>query len=154
MTSKQRSLTIGLAALVLGSTPLAAQNSLAATVAAQRAAAKAITELSQGCWACSVSIHALVLCVGGQVPGYWNCSYTWAGTCMGSSSGCGAGASLPVDPDGSTQYVSRAPAAGVFASTSGDQPDLVRNCEGVVVARLQSPDEIEAFRARTASLTL
>jgi hypothetical protein len=156
MTRLRQSLSLALACLALGAGPAMAQNSLAVSTAAQAAAASAAPEQKAGwgCWSCeSVNYPGGIACMG-VVPGYWNCSYSWAGNCMNSSPGCGAGASLPVDADGSTQYVSRAPAAGVFAAASGDHPDLVRNCEGVVVARRQSLAEIRALRARTADLTL
>jgi hypothetical protein len=75
--------------------------------------------------------------------------------CGVSSPGCGAGAMLPLDPDGASQYVSRGSAIGlttVLADVGG--PPIRRNCEGVVVARYQAPDNIQDVRARTGSLTL
>ncbi|HXI19868.1 MAG TPA: hypothetical protein VNH46_02205, partial [Gemmatimonadales bacterium] len=69
-----------------------------------------------------------------------------------SSPGCGGGAALPLDPDGSTQYVSRGSRLGILAARGASAEK--RNCEGVVVALRQSSGDIERVRTRTGSLTL
>jgi hypothetical protein len=105
-----------------------------------------------GCWDCTIFVQ-VYKCTGGQVPGYWNCNVSWSG-CNRSGAGCGGSASVPVDLDGAAQYVSRA----VMRLQAGDptiQPVAEdRNCDGVLVARLQSPDNIAAVRTSTAALSL
>jgi len=88
------------------------------------------------------------------VPGFYNCTANMIDTCQTSSPGCGAGASLPLDPDGSTQYVSRGSRLGVPVLASDGGPPVRRNCEGVVVARAQTSDDIASVRSRTGTLTL
>lgn len=103
---------------------------------------------TNGCWVCSGGGDWQSVCSPG-VPGYWNCN-SGNGSCTASSPGCGAGASLLVDPDGAVQFVSRSAAAGQV-----DAPGPIRrNCEGVIVARYQPPEQIARVRARTGSLTL
>jgi hypothetical protein len=135
---------------VLAPSPAAAQQALASALSAPAATA-AFAEKA-GCWGCQ-SVSMVTYCVGGVVPGYWNCVTTWYG-CSTSSPGCGEGAALPVDADGSTQYVSRAPGASVLVAATPDTPGIVANCEGIVVARRQSGTEIASVRRRSASLTL
>ncbi|MEO8635131.1 MAG: hypothetical protein ABI587_07630 [Gemmatimonadales bacterium] len=105
-----------------------------------------------GCWDC-VTAGQVYNCMGGQVPGYWNCSVTLYG-CNRSSSGCGHSASIPVDIDGAAQYVSRNVIRLQESSEEPGEPGEERNCDGVIVARQQSPDNIAAVRNRTAALSL
>jgi hypothetical protein len=145
----------GLGALLLVAAPnLAAQQALAGALAAQGSAVAVVAEKTFGCWGCA-GCGIFTCCDPGHVPGAWNCSYGWlSGTCQLSSPGCGAGAMLPLDPDGSTQYVSRAPAAGMLASEPPGEETVVRNCDGVVVARRLTEGQIAGIRSRTASLSL
>ncbi|HXG43622.1 MAG TPA: hypothetical protein VNJ71_02575 [Gemmatimonadales bacterium] len=146
----------GLGALLIVAAPgLAAQQALAGPLAAQHAASTSLAYKQPGCWACVIGSGGFGYCEGGHVPGYYNCSYGWlSGTCIPTSPGCGGGALLPLDPDGSTQYVSRAPEAGVFAAVQPGEEAVVRNCDGVVVARRLTEEQITDFRSRTASLDL
>ncbi len=108
-----------------------------------------------GCWGCQEWGHVYD-CRGGFVPGSWNCSLSISG-CNLSSPGCGASALVPVDLDGAAQYVSRAVMQLREAGTgnaSPPPPGEERNCDGVVVARQQSPDNIAGVRIRTAALSL
>jgi len=123
-----------------------------ASLAAANAATSAV-EKTPGCWGCE-TFGGWPICSGGQVPGYYNCTTTVMQTCQTSSPGCGAGAALPVDPDGSTQFVSRGSLLGVPVSLHDGDPPVRRNCEGVVVARKQTSDDIISVRIRTGSLTL
>ncbi len=150
-----RAAAFGLGALILAAPGLAAQQALAGPLAAQTAATATLAEKQPGCWGCQTGYGGFGYCTGGIVPGYWNCSYGFdLGTCQPSSPGCGAGAALPLDPDGSTQYVSRAPASGVFASIPPGEDAVIRNCDGVIVARRFTDLEISEARSRTASLAL
>lgn len=106
-----------------------------------------------GCWGCG-SIGGTPICMGGVVPGHWNCGSDMWQLCKLSSPGCGYGAMLPVDPDGSAQYVSRGSRLGVQVVVLAGDPSVRRNCEGVVVAREQSIDDIRAVRNRTGTLSL
>jgi len=139
------------ALLFLGAAPAYSQV-VASLAAALPSAASLALKLPPGCWACLGSSMGM-FCAGGQVPGYWNCNYTIAG-CTASSPGCGAGASLPVDLDGATQYVSRGAAAGVSQALAEAGEPVRRNCDGVVVARYQSPASIADVRSHTESLSL
>lgn len=105
-----------------------------------------------GCWGCQ-QLGQVFNCQGGYVPGSWNCSLSWSG-CNLSSPGCGGSAAIPVDLDGAAQYVSRAVMRLQSASHGPTAPGEERNCDGVVVAREQSPDNIAAVRIRTAALSL
>lgn len=105
-----------------------------------------------GCWDCG-SLGGQELCEGGQVPGYFNCRLFWL-RCEASSSGCGGAASMPLDPDGGTQYVSRGSRLGIQVIVMAGDPNVRRNCDGVVVARSQSPDDITDVRTRTGTLSL
>ena len=125
---------------------------VASLAAALPSAASIALRPEAGCWACLGSSMGMY-CAGGQVPGYWNCTYTIIG-CTPSSPGCGAGAALPVDLDGATQYVSRGAAAGVPLALAASGDPVRRNCDGVVVARFQSPANILGVRMRTESLSL
>ncbi len=118
-----------------------------------RGGAGTMAKTGQGCWVCH-TVNGAGYCTAG-VPGDWNCTVTFANGCQTSSPGCGAGAMLPLDLDGAAQYVSRGAAIGLVAvMAEGGGPPIRRNCEGVVVARVQAPDNIADIRARTGSLTL
>jgi hypothetical protein len=145
----------GLAALLvawslIGSRPVSAQG--LASLAAASMATTAV-EKTAGCWACGTTA-GMATCMGGQVPGYYNCVTSVMGSCQVSSPGCGAGASLPVDLDGATQYVSRGSLLEIPVIHKEGEPPVRRNCEGVVVARTQSPDDIRSVRIRTGTLSL
>jgi hypothetical protein len=147
---------LGLAAVfaalaLLTARPAEAQG-LSSLAAASAVAGAATVEKQPGCWGCG-SMLGLPYCQGGWAPGYFNCSATIMNTCRLTSPGCGEGAALPVDPDGAAQYVSRGSLLNVVASADGSPPTR-QNCEGVVVARSQSPDDIMTVRSRTGSLTL
>src|SRR5262245_54853691 len=92
------------AALLLSARHASAQS--LASIAAANAATTAVEKAGAGCWGCG-SLNGHPMCLGGQVPGYYNCMSTVAQGCNLSSPGCGGGSALPIDPDGSTQYVSR-----------------------------------------------
>jgi hypothetical protein len=134
-------------ALITTSRPASAQG--LASIAAASVATGSM-EKTPGCWGCA-TMAGLSYCAGGYSPGYFNC--VGGVTCTVSSPGCGAGASLPVDLDGASQYVSRGSLLGVPVAYQGG-PAVKRNCEGVVVARTQSPDDITAVRIRTGLLSL
>ena len=143
---------LGLALLLLIPLRPAAAQSLAA-LAAANTATSAVEKVGPGCWGCE-QWGGWQICRGGVVPGYYNCIATVLDTCSTSSPGCGAGAALPVDPDGSTQYVSRGSLLGVQVAAREGDPPVRRNCEGVVVARTQTSSDIATVRRRTGSLTL
>jgi len=124
-----------------------------AALAAANTATSLMEKTGAGCWGCE-SFGGWQICHGGEVPGYYNCSSTVLNTCRLSSPGCGAGAALPLDPDGSAQYVSRGSLLGVQVALHDGDPPVRRNCEGVVVARKQTSDDILSVRIRTGSLTL
>lgn len=118
-----------------------------------RGGATTMAKTTQGCWVCG-TVNGAGYCTAG-VPGNWNCTVTFGGGCSATSPGCGAGAMLPLDLDGATQYVSRGSAIGLTTVLAdGGGPPIRRNCEGVVVARYQAPDNIADIRARTGSLSL
>lgn len=110
-------------------------------------------EKRPGCWGCGTS-YGMEYCQGGHVPGNFNCTVVWGDNCRLSSPGCGGSAMLPLDPDGGAQFVSRGSKMGVVVVLMPGDPDVRRNCDGVVVARSQSPDDIAGVRARTGTLTL
>ncbi len=139
------------ACLIFGTAP--AQSQVVASLAAALPSATSVSlRPDPGCWACLGSVMGMY-CAGGQVPGYWNCTYTILG-CTPTSPGCGAGAALPVDLDGATQYVSRGTAAGVSQALAEAGDPVRRNCDGVVVARYQTPAQIAGVRTQTESLSL
>lgn len=144
-------LALGLALVLLVAARPASAQSLASIAAAN--AATTSVEKMPGCWGCT-SFGGWQMCTGGQVPGYYNCTATIMNTCQPSSPGCGAGAALPVDPDGATQYVSRGSLLVEQVVFHDGDPPVRRNCEGVVVARKQTSDDIRSVRIRTGSLTL
>lgn len=106
-----------------------------------------------GCWGC-LEIQIVSVCEGGQVPGYWNCSVNGFGRCSVSGAGCGVSLTVPVDPDGSTQYVSRGAALDAPAEDGGGGGVTRRNCDGVIIARQQDRAAIDAVRAGTDALVL
>lgn len=134
--------------------PAAAQT--LASIGAAGMASTATTEKTPGCWGCYSTPMGYTQCIGGVVPGYWNCVNTtiWNTGCQTSSPGCGQGAMLPLDPDGAVQYVSRGAAIGLGPVLEESGNSVRRNCEGVVVARFQAPDNIVSVRAGTTTLTL
>jgi len=146
-------LAIGLGLLLILPPTRASAQGLASLAAASATSSAAVEKAGPGCWGCEWA-YSVKICRGGIVPGYYNCIATLGETCMLSSPGCGAGASLPLDPDGSAQYVSRGSRLGVPVESEAGGPPVRRNCEGVVVARRQSPDDITGVRIRTGSLTL
>jgi hypothetical protein len=143
---------LGLALLLLTPPRSVAAQSLA-SLAAANSATSAVEKAGPGCWGCGI-FGGWQICKGGMVPGYYNCIATVLDTCQTSSPGCGGMAAVPLDPDGSTQYVSRGSLLGVPVSVHDGDPPVRRNCEGVVVARLQTSGDITAVRIRTGSLTL
>jgi hypothetical protein len=153
MTKRPTLAALVTVALLAVSAHSAAGQSLASISAAAIGASTATVQKSPGCWGCGV-IEGITFCQGGHVPGYYNCNTSWGGTCNLSSGGCGAGASLPLDPDGATQFVSRGAALGVEASMIQAGTLLKRNCDGVIVARHQTSDNIASVRARTGVLAL
>jgi hypothetical protein len=144
-------LAAGLLLMLLVSTRTASAQSLASIAAAN--AATVTIQKTPGCWGCG-NYGGYPICEGGQVPGYYNCTASVLQTCQVSSPGCGAGAALPVDPDGATQYVSRGSLLVEQVAFHDGEPPVRRNCEGVVVARNQSTDDIRTVRIRTGTLTL
>lgn len=140
-------------ALLTASTREVTGQSLASVSAAGIAASAVTVEKSPGCWGCG-AIEGVTFCQGGHVPGYYNCNASWSGNCNLSSGGCGGGTSLPIDPDGATQYVSRGAALGVEAAMIEAGTQLKRNCDGVIVARHQTSANVASVRARTGALTL
>lgn len=144
-------LAAALAALVLISARPATAQGLASVVAANAATAATTTVEKANCYGCGV-LMGIQFCQGGYTQGYSSCTSTFMNLCGLASPGCGAGAALPVDPDGASQYVSRGSLLGVLASA--DSPPTRLNCEGVVVARDQSPDDIMTVRSRTGTLSL
>jgi hypothetical protein len=106
-----------------------------------------------GCWDC-LEIQIVSVCSGGAVPGYWNCSVNGLGRCTVSGAGCGVSLTVPVDPDGSTQYVSRGAALDAPRLDGGGGGLTRRNCDGVIIARQQGQAAIAAVRADTDALAL
>ena len=106
-----------------------------------------------GCWGCT-QIWGEWVCTGGFPAGSFNCSHNGNTTCALSSPGCGGGGMLPIDPDGASQYVSRGAATGIEVAMEEKGIPVKRNCDGVVVARHQSIENIAAIRARTETLEL
>lgn len=146
---------LGLAALSVVLSLVASRPASAQGLASLAAASIATTSLEKtpGCWDCGTTA-GMATCMGGQVPGYYNCVTSVMGGCQVSSPGCGAGASLPVDLDGATQYVSRGSLLEIPVINKEGDPPVRRNCEGVVVARTQSSDDIRSVRSRTGTLSL
>lgn len=135
---------------LLAPTPARAQ---AVSSLAMVGATSSATDITKpGCWGCA---HREIggVCDGGFVPGWWNCTNTMAG-CSLSSPGCGAGASLPLDADGASQYVSRGVLLGLDVAMAEAGEATRVNCEGVIVARHQDPAAVALVRARSAALTL
>ncbi len=146
-------LVLALAVLTLPSTAHA-QGLAALAVATGTAGGGESSALVEkaGCWDCT-AWGQVFNCTGGHTVGYWNCSLSYSG-CNRSSPGCGGSAAVPVDLDGAAQYVSRGALRPQLARTGPAVPGEERNCDGVVVARQQSPDNIAVVRTRTAVLSL
>lgn len=136
--------------LLATSRPAAAQG--LASLAAASADATTL-EKKPGCWGC-IQAGGAPACSGGHSPGYFNCNSVFGTPCNFSSPGCGGSAMMPLDPDGGAQYVSRGSRLGVQVIVLAGDPSERRNCDGVVVARVQSPDDIAGVRTRTGALTL
>jgi hypothetical protein len=138
------------------STATPASGQALASIAAVGGTGATTAKTAAGCWGCGNGGQGMAVCEGGFVPGYWNCQGGFGTTnnCSLSSPGCGAGASLPLDPDGATQYVSRGAAIGLEAVMAETGTAVKRNCEGVIVARYQTPDNVATVRARTSLLAL
>ena len=144
-----------LAFVVLTPPPTAHAQGLAALAVATSTVGGDVSSTLQpkpGCWGCQ-AYGQVFNCLGGFVPGSWNCSLSYSG-CNLSSPGCGGSGAIPVDLDGAAQYVSRNVVKLQLASHAPTGPGEERNCDGVVVAREQSPDNIAAVRSRTAVLSL
>lgn len=145
-------LAAALAALVLFSPRPATAQGLASVVAANAAAsATSSAEKAPICYICG-SMMGVRYCQGGNAQGFNDCGTSFPILCITISPGCGGGMGLLLDPDGASQYVSRGSLLGVLASA--DSPPIRQNCEGVVVARVQSSDEILTVRNRTGTLSL
>lgn len=146
---------LALAALFaqLSARPAAAQGLASIGAATVSLTSLAVEKAGAGCWGCS-NILGGAVCSGGYIPGYYNCSSNFTDTCRLTSPGCGAGAMLPLDPDGSSQYVSRGSRLGIPVSTTEAGLAVLRNCEGVVVGRQQTLADIGEVRNRTGTLTL
>jgi hypothetical protein len=142
-------------ALVVLTPPTAHAQGLAALAVASSTTGggeSSAVEKQPGCWGCD-QWGQVYRCLGGFVPGSWNCHLSYTG-CELSSPGCGSSGAIPVDLDGAAQYVSRAVMRLEQAAGESPAPGEERNCDGVVVARRQSPDNIAAVRTRTAALSL
>lgn len=152
MRSKAVCAALVVAALAAGSVRPAAGQALASLAAVSAGVTTTAVKPASGCWGCAQA-EVVSWCEGGFNPGYWNCSSS-SGYCSVSSPGCGGGAMLPLDPDGATQYVSRGARIGVEAELLDRGLAVRRNCDGVIVARHQSPENIATVRTLTGSLTL
>ncbi len=152
MRSKAVGAALMVAALAMVSSQPAAGQALASLAAAGSSASATVLKPAAGCWGC-VQAEVVSWCEGGFRPGYWNCNSS-GGYCSVSSPGCGGGGLLPLDPDGATQYVSRGALIGVEVDLVERGLAVRRNCDGVIVARHQSPESIADVRTRTGSLTL
>ncbi len=150
MRMKSLIVLLGLILLLAGSPRVASAQSLASLAAANAVTA---VEKHPGCWGCGVYM-GMSVCQGGFVPGAFNCTSGLANGCTLSSPGCGGGAALPIDPDGATQYVSRGSLLVEQVVFHDGDPPVRRNCEGIVVARKQTSDDIKSVRNRTGTLTL
>jgi hypothetical protein len=140
------------AALYLCSTVPVSAQTLASIAAGSSAVSATTAQLSGGCWGCERT-EGIAYCAGTHGGGYWNC-VGGGFNCAMSSPGCGGGSSIPLDPDGATQYVSRGAAVGLQTALAETGTPSKRNCEGVVVARYQTPENIATVRAVTGSLSL
>lgn len=137
--------------LLVTSRPVSAQglSSLAAAMATNTAA----LEKKAGCWGCG-KLGDAPICEGGYNPGYFNCQTVW-GICTVTSAGCGSPPpNAMLDPDGATQYVSRASHLAMSLGAETDDPTVRRNCIGLIVARSQSAGDIADVRTRTGILSL
>lgn len=138
--------------LLATSKPVSAQG-LSSLAAAMSAANGTALEKKAGCWGCG-TLNGFRLCEGGYNPGFFNCQTTF-GVCNTTSPGCGTPPGMVMlDPDGATQFVSRGSHLGVLVAVLASEPDVRRNCTGLIVARSQSADDIMDIRARTGTLSL
>jgi hypothetical protein len=151
MRIRYSGLAFGLALLLLAPGRPASAQSLASLAAASMTTTTTIQKA--GCWGCT-NYGGYPVCTGGFPGGSWNCTGTILNTCNPTSPGCGVQGALPLDPDGSAQYVSRSSLSGDPVTDDDGGPPVRRNCEGVVVARLQTADDIVTVRNRTGLLTL
>ena len=151
MRIKSLAILLGFILLLTGEARVASAQSLASLAAAN--AATSAVEKTPGCWGCG-SYMGMAVCQGGFSPGSFNCTANLTSGCQLSSPGCGGGAALPVDPDGATQYVSRGSLLVEQVVFHDGDPPVRRNCEGIVVARKQTSDDIKSVRSRTGTLTL
>lgn len=143
--------TVAFLLLLATSRPASAQG-LSSLAAAMSSASSLSLEKKAGCWSCG-KLGEVNLCEGGQVPGYYNCTAS-PFDCRATSSGCGGPITIQLDPDGGTQFVSRASHMGIPVVMLAGDPNVRRNCDGVVVARIQSSGDISEVRNRTGILSL
>jgi len=143
---------------VLTPRPVAAQGGTMLAMASPTMGHSNVAEgaVPAGCWDC-VRIEVwggyIDYCHGGYMVGFWNC-WDVGGYCSRSSPGCGGGAALQVDADGATQYVSIGAMQEVIAQGTSGGSVVQRNCDGLIVARIQTPDDIVQVRGRTGVLSL
>lgn len=145
-------LAVAIAALVL-STPrsVRAQGLASLAAATSAASATASVEKATTCKLCG-QVMGIYTCTTGNDTGWKDCVSTLEQPCRMLLPDCKAGPALAVDADGASQFVSRGSLLGVLASD--DSPPRQENCEGVVIARKQSSDDILAVRNRTGTLSL
>jgi hypothetical protein len=139
--------------LLLGtSRPVEAQG-LASLAAAASGSTMAVDK-QPVCWGCWDMQNMPSMCRVSGGSGFTNCQPNFGGAGCRMTVGCGSSALLPVDLDGATQYVSRGSRLGVPVMQEEGDPDVRRNCKGVVIARFQTPDAIAQVRSSTGTLTL
>lgn len=136
------------ACLLLVSTTRAAEAQGLASLAA--ASSSATTVEKAKCWVCSVMLGIGVCKAAGGSDASGYCTTTTSYGCRAEGS-CASASMVPLDPDGASQSIS---SEGTLALQREGDPDVRRNCAGVVMARAQSPGAIADVRTRTATLTL
>jgi hypothetical protein len=142
-------------ALLLMTTSRQAQAQGLASLAAAASSNAMAVEKTPTCWVCLAMEGLPKMCAAGSGPGSAaRCSAVFGGGSCSMSQTCAISAVQPVDPDGASQYVSRGREWGTLAGYREGAPDVERNCQGVVVARYQTPDAIAQVRNTTSSLTL
>jgi hypothetical protein len=141
-----------LALLLLLGTSRAAEAQGLASLAAPASASSMTVDKQPACWGC-IQLVGIGACQSGHDPGFLRCSTTFVATCA-MSNPCGSNALLPIDLDGAAQYVSRGSRLGIPVIMREGDPNVMRNCQGAMIARFQSPDEISDVRMRTGTLTL
>lgn len=129
------------------SRPVAAQGlaSLVATSASSTSVEK------RTCWGCTLVWGIGACVVGGGTNG--TCKTNFANACDLAGT-CQSASLTPMDPDGASQSVSREGRLGTLVMMKEGDPEIRRDCAGVLVARFQSPDEIAAVRSQTGTLIL